>query len=273
MARINVEKKALTDPRFRALGNLLQPATKAGLDQIERAFGLYLAVLVWDFAIERGTDTLEAGLVDAIYPGIVDAMLTCQLLDRSGSPKVRVRGFEDADCGWLLRNRLAAKAGGRARADTAKRSVSGRFAPADASQVAGAAGPALASAPAPAPAPAGSSPPPGENTQELKLASFEAKPARSSSGSNGNGTRPPGFELWWQTYRKAIAPRPMRDKPACLKLWHSIGCEPHADKIVARVAKQQAYRSSSAQVGEFIPNLPDPIRYLKRKLWHEEIPK
>lgn len=83
---------------------------------------------------------------------------------------------------------------------------------------------------------------------------------------------PAGFAHWWETYREAIRPRPLRDKEETLALWGKLGCEKEADALVSRLAVQARYRRQMEQAGEFCPALPEPKRYLKRRLWQEEIP-
>ena len=42
--------------------------------------------------------------------------------------------------------------------------------------------------------------------------------------------------------------------------------------MLAKLELQFDYREDMGRRGIFIPALPDAIRYLKRKLWREEIP-
>jgi len=127
MARINVEQKALTDPRFRLVGNFLSAMNSAPKELIESAVGLILSVRVWNLATDFGSDTLDANLVEGIYDGLCQAMIDAKLLDDLGDGSVRVRGWTDAGCGWLQQKRESAQSGGLERAKTAKRSTNGRF--------------------------------------------------------------------------------------------------------------------------------------------------
>ena len=128
MARVNVEDKALQDPRFRILGNGLMPLTRAAATDVEQAFGLFLAIKVWNYAVERGTDVIPGAMIDGLYPGLCDAMIEAELLDVVNEREVRVRGYQDSGGGWLAQKRAAAPRGGQARAASATRGPSGRFA-------------------------------------------------------------------------------------------------------------------------------------------------
>ena len=61
MARVNVEEKALTDPRFYRLG------LELGADsQFAHAVGLFAMIRIWKECIERGKYTLEGWLIQAV---------------------------------------------------------------------------------------------------------------------------------------------------------------------------------------------------------------
>jgi len=95
-----VEQIALTDARFRVLGNHLDPLHKAPEDLVEHAFGLFLCVRVWAYCIERGLLAIHARDADAIYPGLAEAMVDAELAeiikDKKGQIKIpallRIKG-------------------------------------------------------------------------------------------------------------------------------------------------------------------------------------
>ena len=80
------------------------------------------------------------------------------------------------------------------------------------------------------------------------------------------------FSAWWELYRDAIRPRPIRDRAACLGVWRRAGwTELQQKAMLVKLQAQVDHRRRCKAVGEFCPALPDPIRYFKRKLWKEEL--
>jgi hypothetical protein len=100
MARINVEQKALTDPRFRAVGCMMHALEKLDRSFIEQACGLLMAIRVWDQCQERGTDTLPEILIECIGEGLTDALVGADLAQRIGRKNVRIKGAHER-CLWL----------------------------------------------------------------------------------------------------------------------------------------------------------------------------
>lgn len=74
MARINVEQKALIDPRFRVLGlELGAPPEHA------QAVGLFAAIKVWNYCAEIGRSTLPPGALDGFGELLENSMLKAKL--------------------------------------------------------------------------------------------------------------------------------------------------------------------------------------------------
>lgn len=104
MASINVESKALSDPRFRILARL------AGLADADHARGK--ALRVWAECLERGAYALSSAIVDAAaeVDGFAVAMVKAGLAEPFGEG-VRICGTEGR-IEWLAKKRAASKAGG-----------------------------------------------------------------------------------------------------------------------------------------------------------------
>jgi len=83
-------------------------------------------------------------------------------------------------------------------------------------------------------------------------------------------TGPDGFERWWSIYRRALSV--LRDKGDCIDLWQTEKLEQFADGMCRKLDLQINARREAADTKDgFMPRLPDPIRYLKRRLWTEEL--
>lgn len=89
MARINVEQKALTDPRFYRLGIELGADPKHA-----HAVGLFAMIKAWNECIERGKYALEEWVFDALFgvSGAADLIVTSDLGERQAKGGLRVRG-------------------------------------------------------------------------------------------------------------------------------------------------------------------------------------
>lgn len=107
MARVTVDRQALSDPRFRILGSHLQPLTRGTAEDVERAYGLWVCIRVWDYCTERGLLVVNARDLDAIHEGLADAMIDAELCARVGqkrAQKLRIKGGEGR-LDWLDRKR------------------------------------------------------------------------------------------------------------------------------------------------------------------------
>lgn len=114
MARVNVDQKALTDPRFAVLGSHLQPLSRASKADVENAYGLFVMVKVWNYCMERGLLVVPARDLDAIHPGLSDAMVDAQLgefVPRSRATLVRIKGGEGR-LDWLENARRVGRENG-----------------------------------------------------------------------------------------------------------------------------------------------------------------
>jgi hypothetical protein len=95
MARMSLEKKALTDPRFRILGSHLNALAKAPRDALEHAYGLYIAARVWDYCIDRGLLVVHSRDLEAMHAGLAEAFVDAELgefVHGTRRKRVRVRG-------------------------------------------------------------------------------------------------------------------------------------------------------------------------------------
>ena len=80
------------------------------------------------------------------------------------------------------------------------------------------------------------------------------------------------FRVWWAVYAEAIRPVPMRDKAECWAAWKRARWTVLQQKaLIVKLQAQAALRRQCKDRREFCPRLPDPKRYLKRKLWKEEL--
>lgn len=185
MARINVEKKALTDARFVRLGRHALAAGAVPRSTIERAIGLLLAISVWDECQESGRYVLPPGHLDAIGDGLgiceaAAGMLASDLGEvRRGG--VRIRGSAGR-VEWLERRRREGRTGG-AKGGRPRRASSISKPPGDDGQSTPRGLP-CETPPTPAPTPALSEP---EGEGRL-LVDRETAPA-----GEGPGARPPAL--------------------------------------------------------------------------------
>ncbi len=89
MARVNVEQKALTDPRFCRLGMDLGASPEHA-----HAVGLFTMVRVWNECIERGRYVLDGWVIQAIVGKTdgADLVASCDLSVPLAGNRFRVRG-------------------------------------------------------------------------------------------------------------------------------------------------------------------------------------
>ena len=126
MARINVEAGALHDVRFRKLALRLQLADgDHARGKMEHVWFECLNRETYSLPIEDVALALGRADPDAV----ADALVDCDLAERIQPGWLRIRGTAGR-IEWLAGKRLAAVAGGKARAKQAKRQANGTFAPA-----------------------------------------------------------------------------------------------------------------------------------------------
>lgn len=89
MARVNVEQKAITDPRFYRLGVEL-----GAPDEYAQAFGLFAMIKVWNECIERGKYTLDAWVIQALLKcqTAPEKITGCDLASATGHNRFRIKG-------------------------------------------------------------------------------------------------------------------------------------------------------------------------------------
>lgn len=111
MARVNVEQKALSDPRFRKLGReILGPQTDAVIAQ---ALGLGLMISVWNHCQEQAVYAVPANELDAIIDrdGSGEILVRCALAEPSRRQTFRIRGTADR-VEWLENKRRVGRENG-----------------------------------------------------------------------------------------------------------------------------------------------------------------
>ena len=89
MARVNVDQKALTDPRFYRLGLELGAES-----QHAQAVGLFAMIRVWNECIERGQYSLDGWILQAILGAQKAAEHICNsdLAKQCGDNRFRIKG-------------------------------------------------------------------------------------------------------------------------------------------------------------------------------------
>ncbi len=105
MARVNVEQKALTDPRFDLLGRFLESTRHDALGRM---------VLVWNECQERNSYTLPERLVGAVMGDREGArwLVEADLAEWVDDDRVRIKGTEGR-VEWLAAKRQTARANGQ----------------------------------------------------------------------------------------------------------------------------------------------------------------
>ena len=89
MARVNVEQKALTDPRFHRLGILLGARSKHA-----QAVGLHAMIRVWNECIERCEHVVDGWIIDTILNenGVGNLLVSADLAEEVQGGKYRIKG-------------------------------------------------------------------------------------------------------------------------------------------------------------------------------------
>ena len=256
VARISVEQRALTDPRFYILGNL------AGAPQEHcQAVGLYMAVRLWNESIEREADVLRCEVAQAIAQDshgaywFVDADLAEWVDD--DETMLRVKGSEGRT-DYLGAIRAGNRAGGLARAAGAIRDPktgtftrSTRLKPGQSSAL------TLTLTPAP--------------TKEPKTSALQADFGLSPPEAK---TSDDGFDAWWEEMRQwfKLGNRKLREKTEAKKLWKTKRLHRYADQIVERTKQQREHYQDAVRSGQKPIEPQDPHRFLKNRRYNDETP-
>jgi hypothetical protein len=177
VARINVEQKALTDPRFHRLGHDLGAES-----QHAQAVGLYVMVRVWNECIEKGAHVLDGWLLQAITGRIdgADLIASSELAVPLKGNRYRIKGAKGRVEYLEEKRRLAREnglKGGRPRKPTSVSKTTGVGVPAE-------------TPPAPAPAPAFlREDPPEDSESDSSAPSAATEPAVASFACVGTGPK------------------------------------------------------------------------------------
>ena len=117
VARISVEQKALTDPRFAALGRLMKAP-----DGFSHDIGLARMIRVWNECAERETYILPAWAIESIFDSSAapQDLVTVELAEWASEDTLRIRGTEGRT-DYLGDLRKARVKGGLARSAGATR--------------------------------------------------------------------------------------------------------------------------------------------------------
>ena len=234
MARISIQSRALNDPRFQLAGQYCNPLAHASPKEINYAFGLMLAIKVWDMSNERGTDTLDTDHVDCLHENLSEILVEADLLEYVGDSKVRVKGWHDADNGYLKRFRYNGSAGGTARASTSERAGDGTF---------------KKTKDSPAPV-------------QRKPASPAALTLTLTPVPDSEKNTCAFFDKFWTAYPRKIGKRAAQAK------WKTLKLNPLLDQILRAVEAQKKTESWRKDNGQFIPH---PATWLNRGSWDDEI--
>lgn len=262
MARVNVEQKALTDPRFWMLGEL-----SGAPPEYCQAVGLLLAIRIWNECIERETDILRGEIAQALMQDTAGAQrfVDCDLAEWVDELEtmIRVKGCTGRT-DYKAKIRAGNRAGGISRASSAERDEkTGTFTRSNQveSRSSTRSNPGRSSVPAPAPSP--------ESLQDTPQL-LPASPSRSA-----NGTPPPGFAAWWEELRPwfRAANRRLGYKAEALKLWKSKGCEAYTDEICTRTAALRNHYLDAQSRRQDPPPPQDPHRFLRNRRYNDEVPK
>jgi len=224
VARINVEQKALTDPRFRLLGTLLgyppHIAAEAALGQM---------VKVWNECQERGCYQLPLEIVQALLGDekAPKAIYRAELGDENGD-FLRIKGTEGR-VEWLencrKKGREGGRLGGRPRNEPPK--------PLGVTKGVERGKPLLPPAPAPIP----------DCSPNGELVSAKRRHAPS------NGYQP-GFLAAWNAYPHHST----RSKKAqSAEIWRKLGLEAHSAAILSWIEAASASQDWQKQAGAFVP--------------------
>jgi hypothetical protein len=118
MARVNVDQKALTDPRFYRLGIDL-----GAEPEVAHAVGLYTMILVWSECIQRVVYVLDGWVLQSITKKTNghEILLSADLVVKLANDRFRVRGARER-CLYMKeaqeRARVNGQKGGRPRKPT-----------------------------------------------------------------------------------------------------------------------------------------------------------
>lgn len=244
MARISVEQKALTDPRFSVLGIGLVPQAMAVKGYFLHALGLGAMIYVWNHCQERGLHSLHMVELEGLSlqlgmePDVLAGSISFSGLGEWNAEKteMRMRGTEGR-IEWLQKRREDGQSGGRPRKTLG---LYGKH--------------PGANPPTPTPAPT-----PAVKKEPLP------KPPKAALGGWGAL-----FAEFWEVYPRKVA------KQAAEKAWTKLA--PAAPEMIeptaVAIAAVLAHRKRHDWAGRDLDRVPYPATFLnaeKFEVQHEAV--
>lgn len=213
MARITVDVTALADPRFTILGGLLGASSETA-----QAVGLYHAMRVWSYCTERCVYTIEPAILDALQPGLANALLASQLACMSRT-LLRIKGTKGR-IEWLEKLREGNRI--RQKRSRVSHALVTRDNP-------GVLTPVLTPTP----------------TKDLKTNTTCAPRTRVV-------VDPAGFAEAWKAYPHYET---RSSRKASAQVWSKLGLSPHASGVLAWISKASASDDWTRENGRFVPGM------------------
>ncbi len=259
MARISVEQKALTDPRFHILGS----KAGAGHDHAQ-AIGLFGMIRLWHECIERGTEAVHMAMAEAVF-GHLDAaqwIVEAELGEWIDDRYIRIKGASGR-LDYLERIRERNQAGGKARAATAKRDKkTGAFigtstrctsqSPAKGGSKLPAYSSALTLTLTPDQIPDSSTSPPN----------IPPRGDLAGSGRRTGDTYSKDFLQFWQAYPRKVGKR------AAWIAWKRLKLNGQAGDLIRAVRVQASSDQWTRDGGQYVPH---PATWLNQGRWEDQV--
>ena len=236
MARINVEQKALSDPRFTALASLLH------LEHPDTAIGRM--VRVWNECIERSTYILPTWVIGAIFQDndASRVLVDVELAEWVDDVTIRIKGTEGRT-EYLGELRASKVKGGIARAAGAVRDPkTGTFT--STTQQKTSSPPAESSAPAPAPAPAPAFSPTPEEEKAKNIVGLSADSCTIRYTDE--------FSAAWQAYPHHGTRSKKRD---AFKVWKRDKLDKIGPAVQAWIEAAKQTDDWQRENGQYIPGM------------------
>jgi hypothetical protein len=233
MARITVEQVALTDTRYVHLGRLYKK---------DRLWALGVMVFIWNQCQELEKYCLTPEEISYVHEGIKrlpENLVLTHLAELQPDGSLYIRGTKGI-IEWLAERRKDGKKGGRPHNPMVNPMVLPQNNP-----------------PVPVPVPV-----PVQDTKNTLPLCKGLKKGRELP--KGKIDYPEDFQRFWNAY-----PNPT-SKKAAYKEWLAAKDKPPLNEIIAAIEKQKAYKAKRSQAGQFVPEWPDPERWIKKGRWEDK---